>query len=1087
MRRLGPALLLILTFIAAPAWAVRPTSQSLSDARRFGLNRLEKTQRKPPSARSRSAFGSFNSSEGGSWAVRYDPRTGLPAALVGGRSAPRPGKAEDIARTFLDAQANLLGVSSADLRLDKQSSGEGHRHILYRQSYRGLPVEFASVKVHLDDHGSVLGVHSTYEPDIDVPTTPAVASDAAALAAERDAQGGKAAGAPELVILPLESTGRAHLAWKVKVRASGAAWRYYVDATTGQVLFRYNNLRFNCLGGMTQGTVFGQVYDIDPVTTPGPTTRRFNHQYVYIADGTTRAETLYDSTGGDGYFCGAAMGKVAMSLQGPYVNVAEFTGPSAHYDNGSGVWSTLATPISSPHPYSNSSVHVSTIDLTVSVPSAVEFLPAFTTFKVGGFSGQNASDVNGGDITDDDQVALYNRYDEPVASYIGDRGAFCAAAVHGKTMHVVLKSNDSGTNDGYDVSVSSYLTLTAPTAPGADSSHTWVATDTFKGLRSEINLFYHLNMMHDYFSAGVNSANAAPIVRPVVAMAHVGPNLVNAFYNPDYDNLFFGDVNSLSPSDAFTDDATVPRHEYVHYLMEKIWSIQNFGQAGAISEGIADYFAASSLDHASIGTYVVSALGGTGALRELDDVAHPDLMRVLSAGTWLGEIHDDSVFFSQALWDIRRDRIANLVSPNGRNCADGLAFQALLFFPESFREFEDAMLRVDQLGTVTACGAANTNQGLISGAFSSHGLLLGSGDAYEPNDGFETAIDISTLSVVSATLYPAADTDFWSFGAGPGLVQVTLDLPFQNSFYKGYQLMLYDSSRRLVATAAPPFDGYGTYDGYCDNVECTTTKSSVVLSYNNPTGGLLYLQVVGGNSLNGSASGVNSTVPYTLRAAYSRSGALAGSIVTAAYDNDVISFNVDVSTFVSRQDWSFVAAQLRDQAYSLLPNTLTHAPSLAGDYLTLVSPAVNSGGYITGQVRLTKGFEARFPSVGTIHLEVFGYNVHGSTASLGVSNPINLSAARVELTAYNNLFNPVRGEKATVKYAVSAPGRLSIKLYTVTGTHVYTLFDDVVPAGKGSVDWDGRNLAGSVVASGVYVVRAMGPGLDKTQKIAIIK
>jgi hypothetical protein len=262
--------------------------------------------------------------------------------------------------------------------------------------------------------------------------------------------------------------------------------------------------------------------------------------------------------------------------------------------------------------------------------------------------------------------------------------------------------------------------------------------------------------------------------------------------------------------------------------------------------------------------------------------------------------------------------------------------------------------------------------------------------------------------------------------------------------------------------------------------------NSVTLSYNNPTAGLLYLQVIGGDSQNGSSSGVNSTVPYALNVTYPRSAAVSGAVVSAHFDKDVIGFTVNTSTFVSRQDWSFASAQLRDQGLSAMPNTLTHVPKLTGDYLNFIS-SQNSSGQITGTVQLSTGFASRFPAVGTVYLEVFGTDALGTTSSMGLSNPMNLSTTQAELTAYNNLFNPSLGQKATVKYAVNGPGHLTVKLYTVTGRYVLTLFEGDVTAGKGSVDWDGRNAGGNSVASGVYVVRADGPGLKTTQKIIVVK
>ncbi len=1089
------ALLALAAVLAPAARAIQAGPQARSDAKRFGFDRVQSVQRRSPSAANARAFAGFNAQQGGSWKLRYSSRTGLPAAVVGGRDYPRPGRPEDAARSFLSAHTDVFGFDPTGLSVERQNSVGGHQHLLFRQNYKGIPVEAAAVKVHLDAHNAVVGVHSTFEPGLNLPTTPSVPSDAAGRAAVADAGGrGTVRGTPTLVILPLEGDGLAHLAWKMRVDTSAGSWRYFVDALTGQVLMRYSVTRFAgpCL---SSGVVTGLVWDIDPVQSVGPVARGFNNQYVYQpngAGGVSQSVTQHDATYGDGFFCASQFDKVSMSLQGPYVSVSEFRGPNAHYDNGGGKWSTVSTPVSSPHPYPNSAVLVSTINLAVAAPNAVEFLPVFQNFSVGGFGG--GAGEGSGDINDDDQLFIYDQYNHPIASYIGNRGPFNGATVHGNLMHVALRSNDSGQNNGYDIAISSYLVLTTAGSDGAPkSSHTWSAADQPLNLHGEMSLFYHINKMHDYFMSDVDKSSAAPIAGPVVVMAHVGPDLLNAFYDPDYDDLYFGDVNTLSPSDVFMDDATVPHHEYTHYVVEKIWPIQNYGQAGTISEANADYWSASSLDDPNIGTYVVGFLGGTGSLRNLDCAANPPCFVLGNAATgWSGEIHDDSPFVSQALWDIRKNRIAALGHDVGRSCADGLVFQSLLFFPESFSELYEAMLQVDKLGTVASCGGANNVQAVITSAFGAHGLIPAGGDAYEPNDGFETATDISSIPVVTATVYPTADQDFYSFGAGPGLVSINLNLPSAGSgLYKAYQLKLFNASRQLVSGAAPPYNGFGTIDGVCDQNDCNTTQGTVKLVYNNPTGGLLYVEVVGGDALNGSNSGVNSATPYTLAVSYPRGGALTGSIVSASFDRDVISFSVVTSSFVRNQDWRFAYAQLRDQGKNVIPNTVTHVPSVFGDYLLFLS-SQNAGGMMTGSVQLstTSSFGARFPAFGTIYLEVFGYDLlqgsTGTASSMGLSNPLNLSANGTELTAYNNVFNPALGQKATVKYAVSGPGHLTVKLYTSTGRYVTTLYDGDAPAGKGSIDWSGLNSAGSGVASGVYVVRAVGPGLNTTQKIVVV-
>ncbi|MCX5794045.1 MAG: PepSY domain-containing protein [Elusimicrobia bacterium] len=1125
----GAALLATAGLVPRQAYAVRGSAVARADAKRFGLDQFSRPRRRDPSVRSRSAFDSFNQAHGGRWKIRFDGRTGMPSALVEGASGPHPGRPQEAAAAFLAEQRGMLGVDPAALAVERVVSGGGQHHVLYRQTYRGLPVEFARVKVHLDARGAVTGVHSRFEPDLAVDIVPTLTAAQAAAAVRRDA-GVAPSSRAALVVFPDENSGQARLAWKFTARDKSALWRYYIDAHSGAVLFRYNDLRFFTLGCLSTGTVSGQVYDVDPLRG-ALQVRPFRHQYVYVVDASTSAETYYDdpATGGygDGHYCSTKQGAMFTQLQGPYVNVSNFRGPSVHYDNGGGLWYTGSTPVSSPHPYPGSVTLISTVTVTDSDPThpsnhkVVKVLPIFDKFEVGTVGGAiNEASA----VIDDDELAVLDPAGNPVGTFFGNRGAFRGAAVAGDSYYLRLKSNDQpGGQYGYDVSLSSYMVLPNPGVSGV-SDLVWSTGTALEGMRSEISLFYHLNLMHDFFNSGipagtpygagyiqqyaVNKDGAADInSHPVDAIALLGPNVSDPFYNPDYDNLNFGDtsIGGQTPSDSLTDDATVPRHEYTHYVVEKIWSIQNFGQAGAISEGLADYFAATSLDDSSIGAYYNYP---EAPLRELDcrnpakswangkcsklcsgTACNPLPVNGYLDQAWNGEIHADSIFFSQALWDIRADQIARLNPSVGQACADGLVFQALQFFPESFEEFLDALKRVDSQGLVPACGGPVQNSSIIP-RFNAHGLLLGGG-VNELHTGFESALDVSTYTVVTGTISPPGHTDFYTFGAGPGQISIIMKLPVHSvpsdGYYMGYGLTLYDLRHKPVVTVPSEF-------AFCDQSDCTSAAPTVVLNYRNESAGQFFLQVAGGFE-----SGVSSLLPYTLTFDYPRSGALEGSVVNASMDHDIIKFSVVVTTWPQKQDYSFAYAQLRDQARNVIPDTIS---SNTFTFLNVVPGSmVNALGMITGQVQLTTEttkaftqcsstvtFSCRFPSVGTIYLEVFGYNVTGSTVSLGLSNAINLTSdGGAQLTAYNNIFNPLRGEKATVKYEVQTAGRVTIKLYTLNGTLVGTLFDGDVPAGKGSVDWFGNNGAGNRVASGVYLVHMSGPGGSKTQKIVVVK
>jgi hypothetical protein len=101
----------------------------------------------------------------------------------------------------------------------------------------------------------------------------------------------------------------------------------------------------------------------------------------------------------------------------------------------------------------------------------------------------------------------------------------------------------------------------------------------------------------------------------------------------------------------------------------------------------------------------------------------------------------------------------------------------------------------------------------------------------------------------------------------------------------------------------------------------------------------------------------------------------------------------------------------------------------------------------------------------------------------GVYTPI--VPAKYELKrGYPNPFNPL----TTIDYEVPSPGDLIlISIYDVQGQFVESLLSERKNPGYYSVDWDGRNSNGEVVASGVYFVQMRAGAFKETLKIVLLK
>ena len=84
---------------------------------------------------------------------------------------------------------------------------------------------------------------------------------------------------------------------------------------------------------------------------------------------------------------------------------------------------------------------------------------------------------------------------------------------------------------------------------------------------------------------------------------------------------------------------------------------------------------------------------------------------------------------------------------------------------------------------------------------------------------------------------------------------------------------------------------------------------------------------------------------------------------------------------------------------------------------------------------------------------------------------------------YPNPFNPT----TNISFAMPNDGHVLLQVFDVTGALVKTLVDQSVRAGNMQVNWDGTNLKGGKVASGVYLYRMATDNFVTAKKMVLMK
>ncbi|MHB9155203.1 MAG: hypothetical protein ACYC5N_05845 [Endomicrobiales bacterium] len=308
---------------------------------------------------------------------------------------------------------------------------------------------------------------------------------------------------------------------------------------------------------------------------------------------------------------------------------------------------------------------------------------------------------------------------------------------------------------------------------GAVSAWTWqyAPQDTHF---DEVQLFFHLNFIHDYFK---ETLGLGAMDYQMTGTAHAGSQYNNAYYDPDDGNVYFGDGDGSSFL-PFSREAGIIYHEYTHGVQDHLYYLEYLGQSGAMMEAWSDYFGASIFDEPRVGAYV--SLGVP--FRNLDNAArYPEDLA--------GEVHDDSVIFSGALWDMRKAL--------GRVLSDRLVFDSWYYQPYDFRSGLEALLMADDDDGDLSNGTPH--EAAIREAFTKHGITTaGSANTAweEPNNDFLTANGpLASGTTYQPFLYSEGDQDYFKVYADAGGLSVRLTaIPSGHD----YDLYLYDADSRLI-------------------------------------------------------------------------------------------------------------------------------------------------------------------------------------------------------------------------------------------------------------------------------------------------
>ncbi len=110
--------------------------------------------------------------------------------------------------------------------------------------------------------------------------------------------------------------------------------------------------------------------------------------------------------------------------------------------------------------------------------------------------------------------------------------------------------------------------------------------------------------------------------------------------------------------------------------------------------------------------------------------------------------------------------------------------------------------------------------------------------------------------------------------------------------------------------------------------------------------------------------------------------------------------------------------------------------------------------------------------------------VQVQVGSTSVEDQIEVAPYVTELgRAFPNPFNP----ETNIEFTLSKEQQVTLDLYNIRGQFIKSLINDVLEVGRYQVIWNGTNIHGNRVGSGVYLYRMQAGSYSETKKVIMIK